>query len=135
LAPARTGVLLLGVVGILAMILAIVGITGVVSYTASQRAHEFGIRVALGARPGDLIRLVVSQSTKVIALGLVIGYGLGTGAAVLFYAADLLYGVRPFDPLAFGGTAILLTIVALCSVMVPARQRAAADPILALRHQ
>jgi predicted permease len=135
LKPARTGALLVGILGVLAMILAIVGVMGVVSYAASQRVREIGIRRALGAQTRDIIMLLVRQSARVVAIGLVIGIALAAGSAVLLSAADLLFGLSPLDPLAFFGTSILLVAVAFFSILIPAWRPARVDPMIALRSE
>ncbi|HEY1526521.1 MAG TPA: ABC transporter permease [Candidatus Angelobacter sp.] len=135
LTPARTGALLVGILGVLAMLLAIVGVMGVVSYAASQRVREIGIRRALGAQTRDVITLLVRQNARVVAIGLVIGLALAAGSAVLLSAADLLFGVSPLDPLAFLGTTILLAAVAFFSMLIPAWRPARVDPMIALRRE
>lgn len=133
LTPARTGALLVGILGVLATLLAIVGVMGAVSYAASQRVREIGIRRALGAQTRDVIALLVGQSARVVAIGMVIGIALAAGSAVVLSAANLLFGVSPFDPLAFLGTTMLLAAVALISMLIPAWRPARVDPMIALR--
>lgn len=135
LSPARTGTVLVGILGILAMVLAFVGVIGAVSYAASQRVREIGIRVALGAQPRDLLALLLGQGLKLVASGVGIGLVLGVGAAVLLSAADLLFGVSPLDPWAFAGTACLLAAVSLVSMVLPARRAMRVDPMVALRYE
>jgi predicted permease len=135
LSPARTGTALVGIFGILAMVLAFVGVTGVVSYAASQRVREIGIRMALGAQPRDLLALLLGQGVKLVAIGLGIGLALGAGAAILLSAADLLFGVSPMDPWAFAGTTLLLVAIAIVSMFVPARRAMRVDPMVALRYE
>jgi putative ABC transport system permease protein len=118
---------LLGSVGLL---LAGVGIYGVISYFAAQRTSEIGIRLALGASRGDVLRLVVRQAAWPVAAGVLIG---AIGAALAAQAiATQLVNVRPNDPLTFGGVAALLAAVALLAAFVPARRAAALDPTTAL---
>ena len=131
--PARTGAFLVGVLGLLAMFLAIVGVMGTVSYAASQRVREVGIRRALGAQTRDVVTLLVGQSARVVAVGLAIGLVLAAGSAALLSAADLLFGVSPLDPLAFLGTMILLATVAFFSMLIPAWRPARVDPMIVLR--
>jgi len=133
LKPARTGAFLVGVLGLLAMLLAIVGVVGVVSYAAGRRVREIGIRRALGAQTQDVIRLLVGQSARVVAIGLACGLVLAAGSAVLLSAADLLFGVSPLDPLAFLGTTMLLAATAFFSMLIPAWRPARVDPMTALR--
>jgi len=135
LTPARTSGLLVGVLGVLAMFLAIVGVMGVASYAASQRLHEIGIRRALGAQTRDVITLLVRQSARVVAIGLVIGLALAAGSAVLLSATGLLFGVSPLDPLSFLGTTMLLAAVAFFSMLIPAWRPARVNPIIALRRE
>jgi predicted permease len=135
LSPARTGTVLVGILGILATLLAFVGVTGVVSYAASQRIREIGIRITLGAQPRDLLALLLRQGVKLVAIGLGIGLPLGACAAILLSAADLLFGISPLDPWAFAGTTLLLAATALVSMLVPARRAMRVDPIVALRYE
>ncbi|MGH9434940.1 MAG: FtsX-like permease family protein, partial [Terriglobia bacterium] len=119
--------------GIIALILAAVGIFGVMSYSVTRRTHEMGIRVALGATPGGVLRLVLKDSAKLVSLGLVVGMPLALGLAR--FLSSMLYGVRPADPLTFIGVAILLTLVALLACYVPAHRASKVDPMIALRHE
>ena len=125
--------LLLSSFAVLALVLAAVGIVGVVSYTVAQRTHEIGIRVALGARRSDVLRLVLAQGAKLALLGL----GIGTAAALGLsqFLSSLLYGVTARDPLTFAGVAALLAIVALAASYIPARRAMRVDPMIALRHE
>jgi predicted permease len=135
LSPARTGTVLVSILGILALVLAVVGVVGVVSYAASRRVREIGIRVALGALPRDLLALLLGQGAKLVAIGLGIGLVLGAGAAILLSAADLLFGISPLDPWAFASTAFVLAAVALVSMLLPARRAMRVDPMVALRYE
>ncbi len=129
----RAGAALLAVFGLLALALAAVGIYGVTSFAVSRRAREIGIRMALGARRGTVLGMVLGQGMVVIAAGLAIG--LLVAAVVTRLAANLLYGVSPTDPLAFGVTSLLLAAVALAANLVPARRATAVDPLTALRQE
>jgi putative ABC transport system permease protein len=122
---------LLGTFALLAVGLAAAGIYGVMTYAISQRVPEFGIRLALGATGTDIIRLVAGYGARLTAIGLVLGLaGAWAGSSVL---ADLLYGVRPTDPIIFGSTAVLLALIALAACVMPARRALRVDPITALR--
>jgi putative ABC transport system permease protein len=116
---------------LVALLLAAAGLYGVMSYSVAQRAQEFGVRLALGARAGDVVRLVVRQGLVLVALGLTLGLlgGFGLASAI----ARLLFGVGPADPLTYGGVAALLVGVALLASYIPARRAVALDPIRTLR--
>ena len=131
--PARAAGLLLGMFGALALLLALVGLYGVISYSVSQRAREIGVRVALGARRADVVRLVLSQGLRLTAIGL----GLGFAGALLVsrVLSSVLYGVSPTDPVAFGAVALVLTLVALVASYIPARWATRVDPMQALRSE
>jgi putative ABC transport system permease protein len=117
----------------IALVLAAVGIFGVISYAASQRTHEIGIRIALGAGRRDVLRLILGQGTKLALSGL----GIGVVAAFLLtrLMSSLLYSVSASDPLTFASVAIILLSVALTACYIPARRAMRVDPIVALRHE
>jgi putative ABC transport system permease protein len=131
LAGDRLVAVLLGVFATLALVLAAVGIFGVLSYTVEQRARELGIRVALGAQVRDVVRLVVRETTPIVLGGVVAGVIAGVVLARI--ASALFYNVPAGDPLTFGGVAILLTLVAVVAALVPTRRASRVDPVTVLR--
>jgi hypothetical protein len=131
--PARAAGALLGLFGALALSLAVVGLYGVIAYSVSQRAREIGVRMALGARATDVMKLVLSQGLRLTFIGLAIG--LAGALIVSRVLSSVLYGISATDPLSFGVVALLLTIVALLASYVPARWATRVDPIRALRSE
>jgi putative ABC transport system permease protein len=130
---ARMGAALLGIFGFLALVLASVGIYGVMAYSVSQRTNEIGIRMALGARPAQVLRLVLTQGMQLALTGAAAGVLL----ALLLgrYVSGLLFGVSGKDPLTFTGVALLLSAVAALACYIPARRATRVDPIVALRYE
>ena len=127
----RFNMLLLSAFALLALVLAAVGIAGVVSYSVTQRTQEIGVRMALGARPRDVMRLVVGGSMAWALGG--IGLGLCASFALLRVLAGVLYGVTPTDPVVLASVTTLLVAVAAAASYLPARQAARVDPVVALR--
>ena len=127
----RFSVFVLGVFAALALILAAVGLYGLVAHVVTQRTNEIGVRIALGAEPRGIQRLVVVQSLQVVA----IGAGLGLVGAVVLSGIlrSLLYDVKPRDPMTLAGVVILLFAVAVAAAFIPARRAARVDPVQALR--
>jgi putative ABC transport system permease protein len=133
LMPEHFTMLLLAAFAGLALLLAMIGIYSVMSYSVSRRTNEIGIRVALGASPSDVLRLVIRQGMTLAILGSAIGI---VGALALSgLMVSLLYGVKPTDPATFAGVAIVLMLVALAACYVPARRAMRVDPIIAVRYE
>lgn len=129
----RLNMTLLGIFAALALLLATVGIYGVMSYTVTQRTREIGIRIALGANSSDVIRLVTGQGMIPAVMGIVLGIAASMGLTRSI--SSLLYGVSANDPLIFTGVAILLTLIALLASYIPARRATRVDPMIALRQE
>jgi predicted permease len=131
--PSRVAAWTLGGFGVLALLLAAIGIYGVVSYSVAQRTREIGVRMALGAKRKDVLRLVLGQGLFVIAFGLAVGLLLAL--AVTRLIAGFLYGVGATDLLTFGSVPLLLGVVALAASYIPARRATKVDPLVALRYE
>jgi predicted permease len=133
LLPVSLGAILIGAFGVLGMILAAVGLYGVIAYSVSRRSHEIGLRMALGAETGEVLKMVIGQGMAIATVG--VALGLAGGAAVSGVLSKALYGVSPIDPASFGAAAILLLSVALVANFVPAKRATRIDPIIALRYE
>jgi len=127
----RTGAALLSVFGLLALLLAAIGVYGIMSYTVGKRTREIGIRMAVGAQANDVMALILGRGLVVSGTGLVLGLGLAFG--ICRYFRELLIGVDPNDPLTFAIIALLLAAVALLACWLPARRATKVDPLVALR--
>jgi predicted permease len=133
LAARRLSMVLLEIFAALALVLSCVGIYGVISYLVSQRTHEIGVRMALGAQRSDVMKLVLTQGAEMALVGMAIGLVTALGLTRLM--ANELFGVSAYDPLTFGAGAILLALVALLACYIPARRAVRVDPIVALRYE
>jgi ABC-type antimicrobial peptide transport system permease subunit len=131
-APSRIVSALSTALGALALLLASIGVYGMVSYSVSRSVREIGIRMALGAKRSDVLRLVLGQGMRLTAIG--VGLGLAAAFAFSRFIASLLFGVGPDDPLTFAGVTLVLTGVSALACWIPARRAARVDPIVALRH-
>lgn len=130
-APRRFAMLLLVIFALVALFLAAIGLYGVVAYTVSQRSREIGLRMAMGAQRGDVLRMVLADGMQLAMVGVVLGMGGALSLASL--VASLLFGITPFDPVSDAGTAALLLLVAAIACYVPARRAMTMDPLQALR--
>ena len=133
LATRRFSMILLGSFAIFALLLASVGIYGVISYLVGQRTHEIGIRMALGAQRRDVLRLVLGEGARMALLG--IGIGIAAALGLTRLMSKMLYGVSATDPLTFAGVAAILVFVALAACYIPARRAMRIDPMVALRYE
>jgi predicted permease len=133
LSARRFNLILVGAFAGSAFLLAIIGLYGVMSYVVGQRSGEFGIRTALGAAPGNILRLVLAQGITTILAGVAVG--VGGALALTRMLHSLLFGLSTNDPLTFAGVALVLAVVALFACYIPARRAAKVDPMVALRYE
>jgi putative ABC transport system permease protein len=133
LADRRFLLLLVGLFACVALILAGVGLYGVVAFFVAQRAQEIGVRMALGAQRSDVLRLVLGEGARMAAIGVAIG--IGASLAITRLMSSLFFGISATDPLTFAGVAILLSLVALAASYIPARRAMRVDPVRALRYE
>ena len=131
LAPMRFGTILAGGQGLIALFLATLGLYGLISQSVKRRTHEIGIRIALGAKPGNVLSILIWQGLRLVLIGL--GIGLAAAFAVTRVLASVLYGVKATDLPTFGGVTLLLAGVAVLASYLPARRAASIDPMQALR--
>ena len=131
--PFRMAATVLGSFGILAIVLAAIGIYGVMSYVVAGRTREIGVRIALGAARRDVLLLIIKQGMTLAVIGLGIGLLIAFGAAQLL--ANLLFGISAVDPLTFAGVALLLALVAALACYIPARRATKVDPLVALHYE
>jgi putative ABC transport system permease protein len=129
----RAAIALLGAFAAMALLLAAVGVYGVVSQSARQRTREIGVRLALGARPRDISRLVLGEAIALVGAGCAFGLALGWAAGRLL--STLLFGVRPGDPATLAGAAAVLTLVAIAAALLPALRASRVQPLVALRDE
>jgi ABC-type antimicrobial peptide transport system permease subunit len=123
--------LLLGIFAFVALTLSAIGTYGILAYMVTERQHEIGIRIALGAGPQSVRRLVLSQGLGIAVLGIALGIVGAFGLSRL--TASLLYGVSTYDPLTFGTVALVITVVAISACLVPVRRATKVDPLMAMR--
>jgi ABC-type antimicrobial peptide transport system permease subunit len=132
-APRRFNMLLLTIFAGVALLLALVGVYGVLAYSVGQRTAEIGLRVALGATPRSVLALIVGQGMRPIMVGIAIGLAGAVGLS--HFVSSLLFNVKPVDPLTYGAVALLVAVAALLSCYVPALRALRVDPVAALRQE
>jgi predicted permease len=131
--PQRFATNLLAVFAGLAVLLAAIGLYGLISYSVAERTNEIGIRMALGARPVDVLQMILKQGAKLALIGA--GIGIVVGMLLMRAMASVLYGVSSADPISFAGAAVLLLLIALLACYIPARRATRVDPMIALRYE
>jgi ABC-type antimicrobial peptide transport system permease subunit len=129
----RFNVILVGFFGITALLLATAGVFGVMAYSVAQRTREIGVRMALGASSGGVLRMVLGQATATVAVG--VGMGIAGAFALTRSIESQLFGISPTDPPTFAGVALLLIVVSLAACYIPARRATKVDPLVALRYE
>jgi ABC-type antimicrobial peptide transport system permease subunit len=126
---------LFAVFALVALTLATVGLYGLISYAVSQRSREIGVRIALGARRGDVLRLVMGQGGRLVLVGLVVGVGLGLAMARVMASGLLGAGISPQDPVTFVVVPGVLVLVSVLATLIPARRASRLDPVVVLRSE
>jgi putative ABC transport system permease protein len=133
LAPRRFNMLLLGIFAGIALALATVGIYGVMAFSVTERTHEIGIRMALGAERGNVLRLIVRQGLRLTLLGVILG--IAGAWALTSFLASFLFGIAPRDPATFALVSVALVAVSILACYIPARRATRVDPMVALRYE
>jgi ABC-type antimicrobial peptide transport system permease subunit len=129
----RFATALLGFFAFTGLLMAVIGLYGVIAFIATQRTQEIGVRMALGAGRFDILRLITWEGVRLIALGGIVGLGTALGMSRLL--KSLLFSIGPHDPISFIGVALLLTLVALAATLIPARAAMKVEPVVALRYE
>ncbi|MGH9744419.1 MAG: FtsX-like permease family protein, partial [Candidatus Acidiferrum sp.] len=131
----RFGFFLLGIFASIGLILVTIGVYSVLAYVAARRTHEIGIRMALGAESGDVLKLVINMGLRLVILGVAIGLAISLSLSKMLVSGTQLWGVSPYDAWTMAGVPILLLTTGLIACWVPARRAARVDPLVALRYE